>query len=365
MLIEQGLPNCPVHGLDFANAYTVDTSCPTWFPELLGFLLERRNLSASQMRTLLEGVFGGSCGEVETAALLIALRAKGETAGEIAAAARVLREHMVHLDLGREGLLDTSGTGGDGAGTFNISTAAALVAAGAGVPVVKHGNRAVSGSTGSADVLVELGVRLHEGVAWPRRCLERAGIAFCFAPFFHPALARVAATRRRLRVRTLFNCLGPLVNPAGAMYQIIGVGRAEWLDPIAGALAELGTRHAFLVSSRDGLDEVSLSAPTLVREVRGHTVTATEWTPADFRLQGCTAAQVAAPTARASAAMIAAVLAGSDGPARRMVLANSAAALLAAERVGTLAEGVQLAAETIDSGRARQVLQRLVDCDAE
>src|SRR5262249_48101698 len=154
----------------------------------------------------------------------------------------------------------------------NISTATALVAAGAGVPVVKHGNRAVSSRSGSADVLAALGVTVRDDVAWAQRCLDEAGLAFCFAQHFHPALRQVAPGRRRLGIRTLFNCLGPLANPAGTAYQLLGVGRAEWLDPMAGALARLGTRHAFLVHGRDGLDEVSLSGPTLVREVRGNTV---------------------------------------------------------------------------------------------
>ncbi len=333
-----------------------------WFPEVLAVLLDRRDLSAAQMRGVLEEVLSGHCGEVETAALLIALRSKGESAAEIAAAAAVLREQMVRFDTGRTGVLDTSGTGGDGCGTFNISTAAALVAASAGVPVVKHGNRAVSSSSGSADVLAELGVPIEPGVAWPRRCLDRAGLAFCFAPYFHPALARVAPIRQRLRVRTLFNCLGPLVNPAGAGCQLMGVGRLEWLDPLAGALAQLGTCCAFLVHSRDGLDEVSLSGPTAVREVRGHSVTAHEWTPADFDLAPCALADLRVEGPRESAALIRSILAGGDGPARRVVLANAAAALLAAQRVSSLPEGVARAAEAVASGSAQNVLEQLAAC---
>jgi anthranilate phosphoribosyltransferase len=332
---------------------------------VLATLLERRDLRAEQMRVLIEDVLAGRCGDLETAALLIALRSKGECAGEIAAAAGVLREHMVRVDTGRADLLDTSGTGGDGSGTFNISTATALVAAGAGVAVVKHGNRAVSGHCGSADVLAELGVAIVEGAPHACQCLDRAGLAFCFAPYFHPALARVAAIRRRLRVRTLFNCLGPLVNPAGAGYQLIGVGRWEWLDPLAGALAELGSRHALLVCGRDGLDEVSLAGPTLVREVQGHTVRAWEWTPDDFGLEPCGLDDLRVEGPQASAAIIRGVLDGADGPARRMVLANTAAALVAAERVKTPREGVEHAAEALASGRARQVLTRLVACSQE
>jgi anthranilate phosphoribosyltransferase len=307
----------------------------------------------------MQALMAGQCGEAEAAALLIALRMKGETAEEVAAAAEVLREHMVRLETGRDGVLDTSGTGGDGSSTFNISTATALVVAAAGVPVVKHGNRAVSSRSGSADVLAELGVTVEGGPDWPQRCLDGAGMAFCFAPHFHPALKHVAALRRRLGVRTLFNCLGPLANPAGATYQLIGVGRRELLDPMAGALARLGTRRALLVWGTDGLDEVSLSSPTLVREVRRGTVHAYEWTPRDFHLPSCTLAELHCADVKCSASTVCSVLDGRDGPARRIVLANAAAALLAAERVESLPEGVQRAMEAIDDGGARRVLQRL------
>jgi anthranilate phosphoribosyltransferase len=312
------------------------------------------------MRSLMQEMIAGRLEDVETAALLAALRTKGETAEEIAAAAAVLREHMVRLETGQDDVLDTCGTGGDNTGTFNISTATALVTAACGVPVVKHGNRAVSSRSGSADVLGELGVVLEGGATWARRCLDEAGLAFCFAPHFHPALGHLAGLRRRLRIRTLLNCLGPLANPAGAAYQLLGVGRAELLDPLAGALARLGTRRALVVWSRDGLDEVSLSAPTLVRDVRGHSLSSCEWTPADFGLQGCVLDEIRADGPGESAAIIEAVLNGMDGPARRVVLANTAAALLAAERTGNLAEGVARAAEALDSGRARHVLDRLI-----
>jgi anthranilate phosphoribosyltransferase len=294
--------------------------------------------------------------------VLVALHMKGETAAELAAAAAVLREHMVRLDTGGAAVLDTCGTGGDGTGTFNISTAAALVAAGAGVPVVKHGNRAVSGRSGSADVLTALGVAVEGDAAHARRCLDAAGLAFCFAPHFHPALRHVAAVRRRLGVRTVFNCLGPLANPAGAAHQLLGVGRPELLDPLAGALALLGTRRALLVCGRDGLDEVSLSGPTLVREVCGGRVRAWEWTPDDFGLGPCALDELRADGPAESAAVVRAVLDGQGGPARRVVLANAAAALLAAERAATPAEGVALAEEALTAGRARRVLERLVAC---
>jgi anthranilate phosphoribosyltransferase len=340
----------------------VEKSSPSWFPEVMAALAERRPLSSLQVRRMMEDMMTGQCGDMETAAVLTAWRVRGETAPEIATAASVLREHMVRFETGRPDVLDTCGTGGDALGTFNISTATALVAAGAGVPVVKHGNRAVSSKCGSADVLAALGVELREDVTWTQRCLERAGLAFCFAPHFHPALRHVAAVRRRLRIRTLFNCLGPLANPAGAPYQLLGVGKAELLDPMADALAALGARRAFLVCADDGLDEVSLSAPTQVREVRGNRVTSWTWSADDFGLEPCPLSDLAADDPQQSAAMIRGVLDGRDGPAARVVLANTAAALLAAEKVETLRAGVAQAKAALESGRARRVLDALVAC---
>ena len=340
----------------------VETTSPQWFTEALAALTEHRALTAEQMRAVMERMVTGQCEEVEAAALLVALHMKGETAGEIAAAAAVLREHMIRLETGRNDLLDTCGTGGDGHRTFNISTATAFVAAGAGVPVVKHGNRAASSNSGSADVLAVLGVTVHEDMGWVQRCLDCAGLAFCFAPHFHPAMVHVAPVRRRLKVRTLLNCLGPLANPAGAAYQLLGVGRPELLNPMAGALAQLGTRRAFLVCAYDGLDEVSLSGPTFVREVRGDKVQGHEWTPQDFGLGTCSLDDLAARGPEESAATIRAILTGRDGPAARVVIANAAAALMAAEKADTLAEGVAKAAESIGSGRARNVLEKLATC---
>jgi anthranilate phosphoribosyltransferase len=339
---------------------------PSWFAATLESLQGGQELSTVRMCQVMHGLLSGACGETETAALLVALRMKGESIDELAAAAAVMREYSCPLDLPegieREDLLDTCGTGGDGSGTFNISTATALVAAGAGIRVVKHGNWAISGKTGSADVLAELGVPVSGDASWARQCLERAGMAFCLAPQFHPALRHVAAVRRRLGIRTLFNCLGPLANPAGAGYQLLGVGQIGWLDRMAGALARLGTRHAFLVCGRDGLDEVTLSDSTIVREISGGQVKALEWTPADFGLESCKRDELRVDGPGGSAAVIRSVLAGDiDGPPGRIVLANAAAALLAAERVGTLAQGVKLAAEAVLSGRAARVLATLID----
>jgi anthranilate phosphoribosyltransferase len=336
------------------------TPSPAWFTSTLARLINHRDLDGVRMCELMHGLVGGACDETATASLLVALSMKGETADELATAAAVLREYMIPFHAGRDDHLDTCGTGGDGTGTFNISTATAFVAAGAGVPVVKHGNRAASSRSGSADVLAALGVSVEGDAVCARRCLDRVGMAFCFAPHFHPALQRVAAVRRRLGVPTLFNLLGPLANPARAPYQLLGVGRAENLDRLAGALARLGTRHALLVCGRDGLDEVSLSGPTLVRQVRDGAIVAQEWTPADFGLAPCSLEELRVATPEESAAVIRGVLAGNAGPALRVVLANAAAALLAAERVATLAEGVQQAAAAVADGRAAAVLDGLV-----
>jgi anthranilate phosphoribosyltransferase len=327
--------------------------------EVLQTLTARCELAESQLRWIMTEMMAGRCSDPDASAFLLALREKGETASEIAWAARVLREHMLRWDAERDDILDTCGTGGDGSGTFNISTATALVVAGAGVPVVKHGNRSVSSRTGSADVLAALGVKIDGDAAFARRCLREAGFAFCFAPQFHPSMRHVANIRKQLGVPTIFNCLGPLANPAGAKRQLLGVGRLDLLDRMAGALAQLGTQHAFVLCSRDGLDEVSLSATTMVREVRGSDVIHHEWTAADFGLETCALSELSAPHAQASADMIKNVLAGVGGAAERIVLANTAAALLAAEQVPSLPEGVQRARAAISSGRAREVLERL------
>jgi anthranilate phosphoribosyltransferase len=333
--------------------------------EALATVVRRGDLTELEMRRVMTAMVAGRCADADVAALLTALRMKGETAVELAAAAAVLRENMVRLDAGRSDVLDTCGTGGDGSGTFNVSTAAALVVAGAGVPVVKHGNRAASSHSGSADVLAALGVTIECSPATARRCLDEAGLAFCFAPHFHPCLRHVAGVRRQLRLRTLFNGLGPLANPASAPYQLLGVGRSDWLDPLAGALARLGMRRAYVVCGRDGLDEVSLCGPTLVREVRGSTVLAREWTPEDFGLESCSPAELTVTGVEHSARVIREVLDGRDGPAARMVLANAAAGLVAAERVGTPAEGVARARAALAEGRARQVLDRLIRASRE
>jgi anthranilate phosphoribosyltransferase len=337
----------------------VELPPPPWFAELFHLLLAGQDLPPGLLTEAVRDLVAGRVDDARGAAFLTALRVKGETADEIAAAALVLREQMVRLVPVSGPALDTCGTGGDESGTFNISTAAALVAAGAGVPVVKHGNRAVSSKCGSADVLRELGVPVEAGPEWAQRSLDRAGFAFCFAPHFHRGMAHVANLRKKLGVRTLFNLLGPLANPASAPYQLLGVGKPELLDPLAGAVARLGTRQAVLVCSFDGLDEVSLAAPTMVRIVRGDEYEAREWSPDEFGVEPVPVRAIRAAGPPESAAFVRGVLHGEDGPARRIVLANAAAALWAAEAVKTLREGVERADAAIRSGHARAVLDAL------
>lgn len=333
---------------------------PAWFPAVFADLLNGRDLDPGRVTEVFRDLLGGRVDDVLSAAILTALRIKGESADEIASAASALREQMVRLVPVSGPVVDTCGTGGDETGTFNISTAAALVTAAAGVPVVKHGNRAVSSRSGSADVLRELGVNIDQGPAWAQSCLERVGFAFCFAPHFHPGMAHVVPLRRKLGVRTIFNLLGPIANPAAADYQLLGVGNPALLDPLAGAIARLGTRRAILVCGHDGLDEVTLAAPTRVRLVEGEEFVVAEWTPADFGLDEVRLSDITADGPAGSAAAVRAVLANEDGPARRIVLANAAAALYAAEAVPTLRDGVARADDALTSGRARHVLEQLV-----
>lgn len=333
---------------------------PHWFAGAFSELLHGHDLEAGVVSSIFRDVVSGRVDPVHMTAIVVGLRLKGETSAEIAAAAGALREQMIRLVPVSGPVVDTCGTGGDDSGTFNISTAAAIVTAAAGVPVVKHGGRAVSSRSGSADVLRELGVPIENGPEWAQRCLDRIGFAFCYAPQFHVGMAHVSSLRRKLGVRTIFNLIGPLANPASADYQLLGVGKPEWLDPLAGAVARLGTRRSVLVCGFDGLDEVSLAAPTMVRIVERDTYRTEEWTPADFGLEPVRADEVQADGPSESAATIRRVLENEPGGPRRLVLANAAAALWVAEAAATLKEGVAMAEEAIASGLAHAVLEHLI-----
>jgi len=332
---------------------------PSWFAAVIQALSSGNPLDSALATAAFRDLLSGRVEDVYSSAFLTALRMRGETSLEVATAARALREQMIRLVPVSGPVVDTCGTGGDDLGTFNISTAAAFVVAGAGVPVVKHGNRAVSSRSGSADVLRELGVPIDSGVEWSQRCLDRIGFAFCFAPHFHPGMAHVANLRRKLGIRTIFNLLGPLANPAGAEYQLIGVGNPDLLETLTGAVVELSARRTILVCGRDGLDEVSLAGSTLVRIVENEAYRSEEWTRNDFGLAAVTAEEIRAEGPAESAAIIRSVLNGETGPAMHIVLANAAAAMFAANAVSSLREGVERAEASIRSGKAKRVLKRM------
>jgi anthranilate phosphoribosyltransferase len=323
-------------------------------------VIDGQHLGRDEMHEVFGQVMDGAASDVLKSALLVALRMKGETAEEITGAAMAMRERVTPLDVDREDLIDTCGTGGDGCGTFNISTVAALVAAGAGANVAKHGNRAVSSSCGSADVLSALGVHIDLDAARMSQVLRRAGIAFLFAPKLHPAMAAVAAVRKELGVRTIFNVLGPLTNPAFARRQVLGVYAERLVDVVAQVLAALGAKHALVVHSRDGLDEISISAPTRVCEVRDGELRSYEVTPEELGLQRHAIETVAGGDARQNAEITREVLGGAGGPRHDVVVANAGAALYVAGLAPSIRDGVALAKESIASGAAAAKLQQLV-----
>jgi anthranilate phosphoribosyltransferase len=320
-----------------------------------------QDLPLEQVSQAMGWIMEGRCAEDEIARFLGALHRKGETVAEIAGAALALRQHMTPIRSNRTELVDTCGTGGDGSATFNISTAAALVAAAAGVAVAKHGNRAATSRSGSADVLAELGVNVEAGVACVEACLEELGVCFCFAPLLHPAMKHVAAVRKKLAAPTIFNILGPLVNPAAAPLQLLGVGRSGLQPVLAEALAMLGCRRGLVVHGSDGLDEVTLSGPTEVVEVSADGLRRFRWTPGDFGLPGGDLAGLEVSGPAQSAAIIRDVLAGRPGRPRDIVVANAAAALFLAGKHASPQPCARLAAGAIDSGAAAELLARLVE----
>jgi len=319
------------------------------------------DLSMGQMSEAIAALMSGRCDEDEIGRFLLALRNKGEATTEVAGAAAAMRSRMTRIRSSRSGLLDTCGTGGDGSSTFNISTAAALVAAAAGVPVAKHGNRGITSRSGSADVLVALGVHIDVDVPRVEACLDELGICFCFAPLMHQAMKHVAGVRKKLGVPTIFNILGPLVNPASAPYQLLGVGRDALRPLLSEALAMLGTRRVLVVHGCDGLDEVTLGGPTDVTEAAEGTTRQFRWTPEDFGLERADMKSLSVEGPEQSAAVIRDLFAGKKGPARDVVVANAAAALWTAGRDDALAECTRLAAEVIDSGAVAELLARLVE----
>ena len=319
------------------------------------------DLSMDEMADVMDRVMRGDVAPSDIAELLTELHKKGESVAEVAGAAVAMRRHMTPIRSRRTELVDTCGTGGDRSGTFNISTAAAIVAAAAGVSVAKHGNRSVTSKSGSADVLAELGVNIEADLATVERCLDELGICFCFAPLMHPAMKNVAAVRRQLGFPTIFNILGPLSNPASAPYQLLGVGRASLRSTLAAALEQLGTRRAAVVCGDDGLDEVTSSAATRVAVVEQDHHYEVTWEPQHFGVERSELAALRVDSPQASAAVIRSVLNGYPGPARNIVVLNAAAAVWVAGRADTLASAADAAREAIDSGRAKQLLVQLAE----
>lgn len=319
------------------------------------------DLSMETMDAVMGRIMDGGCDDEQIARLLTALHRKGETVAEVAGAALAMRRRMTPIRSSRSDLIDTCGTGGDGSKTFNISTAAALVAAAAGAAVAKHGNRAATSRTGSADVLAALGVNVDADVARVEACLEELGICFCFAPLLHSAMKHVSGVRKRLGVPTIFNVLGPLVNPASAPFQLLGVGRPVLQPLLAEALLLLGVRRALVVHGSDGLDEVTLGGPTVVVEAGNARLRRFEWDPSDFGLKPAWQSDMLVSGPEESAEMIQGILAGRRGAPRDIVVANAAAALWTVGRSPSPKRCAEEAAEAIDSGAARDLLARLVE----
>ncbi len=332
----------------------------------------RQSLSREEARAVMSQVLAGKCTDVQIAALLVALHMKGETVEEIVGFAEAIRADAVSLDLDpnhtvdvsgteRDALVDTCGTGGDASGTFNISTATALVVAGTGVRVAKHGNRSVTSKCGSADVMEALGVNINLPPDRLSACLNEVGITFLFAPAMHSAMKYVQPARRELRLRTVFNLLGPLTNPAHASAQVVGVYSAGLVEKLAEALSMLGLHRALVVHGLDGLDEITITGPTRIAEVREGTVRSYEITPEEFGMKRGTLDDISGGDSAANATIIRDVLAGKRSPRRDVVLLNAAAALVAAGKVDHLTDALPLASKSIDSGAAAEKLQALVE----
>ncbi len=335
----------------------------TGAPDLLTYSIDAlasgEDLTLEDTAAVLSEIMAGNASEIQIAAFLIALRTKGETVQELAGLARTMRALAVRVEVAREGLLDTAGTGG-GRRTFNVSTTAALIAAGAGCPVAKHGNRSATGLSGSADVLEALGARIDLAPAAVARCIEDVGFGFMFAPAHHQATRYVVPVRRQLAVRTIFNFLGPLTNPAGASRQLIGVSDPRYLETMAGALAVLGTEHALLVNGEDGVDELSISAPTTVVEVLAGELSRYSLTPEELALPRAPAEAVPGGDPQQNADTVRSIFAGEDSVARNLAAVNAGAAIYASGRARSLLDGVAVAEEAIDSGAAAETLERFV-----
>ena len=326
----------------------------------LARLLDGRDLTRSEAREVMDQIMKGEATAAQIGAFLIAMRIKRETPDEIAGCAEAMRAHVLAVHPKRSDLVDTAGTGGDGARTFNISTAAALVAAAAGAGVAKHGNRAVSSASGSADVLEALGLDLELPADRIERSIDELGFGFLFAPSHHPAMRYAAPVRRELAMRTVFNVLGPLTNPAGARAQVVGVYAPELVPILAEVLVQLGAERAFVVHGADGIDELSPTGPNLVCEVVDGAVRQREIDPLDLGIPRCHVSELAGDSPTDNAAVLREIFAGATGPRRDAVVLNAAGAIAAAGHARDLREGIGVAAEALDSGAAGRRLEELI-----
>ncbi len=327
--------------------------------EAISKVVKGLDLTEEETMKVMHEIMGGGASPAQIASFITALRLKGETIAEITGAAKVMREKATKIDAGTKDVIDTCGTGGDEAMTFNISTAAAFVAAGCGLTVAKHGNRSVSSRSGSADVLRALGVNIEAEVERVEECLSEAGIGFLFAPMLHGAMKYAAPVRREIGIRTIFNILGPLTNPAGARRQIIGVYDPELTDILAKVLYNLGSVHAFVVRGEDGLDEITLASETKVTELRDGNIRTYHVKPEDFGLERCKPGELKGGDPEENADIIMRILKGEKGPKRDVVLLNAAAAIVAGGRAKNLEEGMAVARGSLDSGSALEKLELL------
>ena len=323
-------------------------------------LLNKQDLAADEMREVMRLIMSGKASDAQIGGFLIALRCKGETIDEIAAAAEVMRELASKVAVTGEHVIDTCGTGGDGANTFNISTTCAFVVAAAGAQVAKHGNRSVSSSCGSADVLEAAGVNLDLSAEQVAQCVNDIGVGFLFAPKHHGAMKHTIKVRKEMGVRTLFNLLGPLSNPADAPNQLIGVFAHEWLEPLAQVLKKLGSRHVLVVHADDGLDEISIASATTIAELKDGAVSTYTITPEQFGFKRAGLSDLAVDGAASSLMMVKSVLDNKDGAARDIVLLNAGAAIYAANITDTLAAGIEKARQVIADGAARAKFDALI-----
>jgi anthranilate phosphoribosyltransferase len=328
--------------------------------EAIAHLVTGKHLTADEAEAVMNEIMSGEATPAQIGSFLTALRVKGETVDEIAGCVRAMRANAIHVRPAAKLLVDTAGTGGDGAHTYNISTTAAFVIAGAGVSVAKHGNRAVSSKAGSADMLAALGVNIEADYGAVEHALHEAGITFMLAPRFHSAMRNVAAARVEMGVRTIFNLLGPISNPAEVRRLLVGVFARKWIEPIAMVLRNLGCERAWVVHGADGLDEMTLTGPTHVAELRDGVVRTFEVTPEDAGLPRRRAEELKGGDAAENAASFRAILAGKTGALRDFVLYNAAAALIIAGRCEDLRTGVLRAAEAIDNGKAQRALDQLI-----